>query len=40
MSRGASLMKEIKLRAVRDAVKQVSEDVEVKKEKATTPEEQ
>jgi hypothetical protein len=31
---GVSIIKEIKLRAVRDAVKEISEDIEVKKEKA------
>jgi len=34
MGKGVSLIKEIKLRAVREAVKEVSEEVEVKKEKA------
>jgi hypothetical protein len=38
MGKGVGLIKEIKLRAVRDAVKEVSEDIEVKKEKAPTPE--
>jgi len=38
MSRGVGLIKEINLRAVRKAVKEVSEDVEVlKKEKANEP---
>jgi hypothetical protein len=38
MGKGVSLIKEIKLKAVRDAVKEVSGDIEVKKEKATRPE--
>jgi predicted membrane protein len=38
MGKGVSLIKEIKLRAVREAVKEVSEEVEVKREKANEPE--
>jgi hypothetical protein len=37
MGRGVSLIKEIKLRAVREAVKEVSEEIEVKKEKVNEP---
>ena len=37
MGKGVSLIKEIKLRAVRDAIKEVSGDIEVKKETATIP---
>jgi hypothetical protein len=40
MGKGVSLIKEIKLRAVREAVKEVSEEIEVKKEKANEPEKQ
>lgn len=40
MGKGVSLIKEIKLSAVRDAVKEVSEEIEVKKETATKPEKQ
>jgi hypothetical protein len=40
MGKGVSLIKEIKLSAVRSAVKEVSEEIEVKKEKATKPEKQ
>ena len=38
MGKGVSLIKEIKLRAVRDTVKEVSGDIEIKKENKTTPE--
>jgi hypothetical protein len=38
MGKGVGLLKEIKLRAVRDAVKEVSEEIQVKKEKANKPE--
>jgi hypothetical protein len=37
MGKGVSLIKEIKLSAVRSAAKEVSEEIEVKKEKATNP---
>ena len=37
MGKGVSLVKEIKLKAVREAVKEVSEEIEVKKEKANEP---
>jgi hypothetical protein len=37
MSRGVSLIKEIKLTAVRGAVKEVSEEVDVRKEKPSEP---
>jgi hypothetical protein len=37
MSKGVSLIKEIKLKAVREAVKEISEEIEVKKEKANEP---
>jgi hypothetical protein len=37
MGRGVGLIKEIKLSAVRDAVKEVSEEIEVKKEKVNEP---
>jgi hypothetical protein len=37
MSRGVSLIKEIKLTAVRQAVKEVSEEVDVRKEKPSEP---
>jgi hypothetical protein len=37
MGKGVSLIKEIKLRAVREAVKEASEEIEVKKEKANEP---
>jgi hypothetical protein len=38
MGKGVGLVKEIKLRAVRDTVKEVSEEIQVKKEKANKPE--
>jgi hypothetical protein len=37
MGKGISLIKEIKLKAVREAVKEVGEEIEVKKEKANEP---
>ena len=37
MGKGVGLIKEIKLKAVREAVKEVSEEVEVKKEEANKP---
>lgn len=40
MSRGVSLTKEIKLKAVGEAVKETNEDIEVKKEEATKTEKQ
>jgi len=40
MGKGVSLIKEIKLRAVRETAKEASEEIEVKKEKATEPEKQ
>jgi len=38
MGKGVSLIKEIKLKAVRETVKEVSGEVEVEKEKANVPE--
>jgi hypothetical protein len=38
MGKGISLIKEIKLRAVREAVKDASEEIQVKKEKTNEPE--
>jgi len=38
MGKGVGLVKEIKLKAVRDTVKDVSAEIQVKKEKATQPE--